>query len=71
MKNALDELFALQQQTKEDHQKFLVESATLIKSSHKQVNDSHQTAVRAEKAARESAEASKNTSRIACAAHDG
>lgn len=65
LQNAIDELFALQTQAKDDHQKFLVESTTLIKASYKQITDSVQAAARAEKAARESVEAAKQASHIA------
>lgn len=65
LQNSIDELFVLHQQAKEDHQKFVMESATLIKSSHKQVADSVSAASRAERAARESSEEAKQANGIA------
>lgn len=68
---ATEPLFALQSKAKEDHQKFLVEGATLIKSSYTQLNNAVWMTSRAEKAALDSAEFSKQLNEVAHAAYDG
>lgn len=56
----VEELFALQEQVREDQKQFLLESATLIKASQKQlseavewVNKARQSAAQSEQAAKE------------------
>jgi len=71
LQNAVDELFALHGQAKEDHQKFLIESATLIKASHKQFNDAVQIVARAEKAALDSAKFAKQANNASHIFYDG
>lgn len=60
LQNCVDELFALQEQVREDQKKFVLESATLIKASQKQlseavdlVNKTRQSAYQSEQAAKE------------------
>jgi len=60
LQDCVDELFALQEQVRADQKKFVLESATLIKASQKQlseavdlVNKARQSAYQSEQAAKE------------------
>jgi hypothetical protein len=59
LQDCVDELFALQEQVREDQKKFVLESATLIKASQKQLSEAVDLVNKAKQSACQSEQAAK------------